>query len=71
MDFIWGNLSLAIGAFLLSIFVGWVWGAKYAAQELALGNPGFAKWAPLWGFLIRFVSPVTIFIILLNLFHIF
>ena len=24
MDFIWGNLSLAIGAMLLSVFVGWI-----------------------------------------------
>ncbi|UCF65707.1 MAG: sodium-dependent transporter [bacterium] len=71
MDFIWGNLSLAFGAFLLSIFVGWVWGAKHAAKELAMGNPGFVRWAPVWGFLIRFICPITIFIILLNLFKIF
>ncbi|KON28736.1 Na+-dependent transporter [miscellaneous Crenarchaeota group archaeon SMTZ-80] len=71
MDFIWGNLSLAVGAFLLSIFVGWVWGAKHAAKELALGNKSFHKWAPIWGFLIRFICPITIFIILLNLFQIF
>jgi len=71
MDFIFGNLSLAFGAFLLSIFVGWVWGAKHASQELTRGNPGFQKWAPLWGFMIRFAAPITIFIILLNLFHVF
>lgn len=71
MDFVFGNLSLAFGAFLLSIFVGWVWGAAHASQELARGNPGFQKWAPLWGFMIRFVAPLTIFIILLNLFHVF
>ncbi|MBN2364608.1 MAG: sodium-dependent transporter, partial [Calditrichaeota bacterium] len=71
MDFLWGNISLAFGAFLLSVFVGWVWGAKHAAEELATGNPSFRKWAPLWGFVIRFISPVTIFIILLNLFWTF
>ena len=71
MDFVFGNLSLAFGAFLLSIFVGWVWGAAHASQELARGNPGFQKWAPLWSFMIRFVAPLTIFIILLNLFHVF
>nr|WP_304621777.1 hypothetical protein [Rhodothermus marinus] len=27
MDAIWGNLALALGALLISIFVGWVWGA--------------------------------------------
>ncbi|GAB4368497.1 MAG: sodium-dependent transporter [Calditrichia bacterium] len=71
MDFIWGNFSLAVGAFLLSIFVGWVWGIKHAAAELSQGNPGFMKWATSWGFLIRFVCPISIFIILLGLFQIF
>jgi len=71
MDFIWGNLSLAVGAFLMSIFIGWIWGAKHAAKELTLGNPRFAKWAVLWGFIIRFIAPISIFIILLNLFQVF
>ncbi|MFZ0390443.1 MAG: sodium-dependent transporter [Calditrichia bacterium] len=71
MDFIWGNLSLAIGALLLSIFVGWVWGAKHAAAELAHGNPGFTRWGPSWGVLVRFLVPISIFIILLNLFNLF
>ncbi len=71
MDFVWGNISLTVGAFFLSIFVGWVWGAKHAATELQQGNPAFARWAPFWSFLIRFVTPVFIFIILLNLFKFF
>jgi NSS family neurotransmitter:Na+ symporter len=71
MDFIWGNLSLAVGAFLMSIFVGWIWGVKHAAKELSLGNAKFEKWAFIWGFIIRFIAPITIFIILLNLFEIF
>ena len=71
MDFIWGNLSLTAGAFLLSLFVGWVWGAKHAAAEISIGCPGFTKWASLWGFIIRFITPITILIILLNLFQLF
>jgi NSS family neurotransmitter:Na+ symporter len=71
MDFIWGNLSLAVGAFLMSIFVGWIWGVKHAARELTLGYPQFARWTFIWGFLIRFLVPISIFIILINLFQIF
>jgi NSS family neurotransmitter:Na+ symporter len=71
MDFIWGNLSLAVGALLLSIFVGWIWGVQHAADEISVGNPGFKRWSFLWSIIIRFVTPVTIFIILLNLFQIF
>ncbi len=71
MDFLFGNISLAVGALFLSIFVGWVWGATNASEELATGNPKFKKWAPLWSFLIRFICPASIFIILLNLFKFF
>jgi NSS family neurotransmitter:Na+ symporter len=71
MDFVWGNLSLAVGALLLSIFVGWIWGVDQAGQELAEGSgsrPGLVR---LWGFFIRWVCPVVIFIVLLNLFGVF
>ncbi len=71
IDFLFGNISLAFGAFLLSIFVGWVWGAKHAAAELALGYHGSPALLKLWSFLIRFLVPVFIFVILLNLFKIF
>lgn len=71
VDYLFGNISLALGALLLSVFVGWVWGAKHAAAELSQGNPAFARWAGFWGFIIRFLAPLFIFIILLNLFHIF
>ncbi|MFO7314168.1 sodium-dependent transporter [Rhodothermus marinus] len=69
MDAIWGNLSLALGALLISIFVGWVWGADRAAEELQRGSrvtPGLVR---TWRFFIRYVCPVVIFIILLNVFR--
>jgi NSS family neurotransmitter:Na+ symporter len=71
MSFLWGDFSLALGAFLLSIFVGWVWGAKNAAMELESGSPFFAKSKPIWIFMIRYFIPIVIFMILLNLFGIF
>ena len=71
MSFLFGDFSLALGAFLLSIFVGWVWGAHKAADELEEGAAGFARTRGLWIFMIRYFIPVIIFIILLNLFGIF
>jgi NSS family neurotransmitter:Na+ symporter len=68
MSFIFGDFSLAFGALLLSIFIGWIWGAKNASNELTLGNSKFYKWAKFWGIMIRFLCPSVIFIILLNLF---
>lgn len=63
VDFIFANVSLAIGALLICIFLGYVWGVKNAAQEIHSGNPSF-KLKPLWGFSIKFLSPVAILIIL-------
>ena len=68
MDFIWGNLSLAVGAMLLSIFVGWVWGVPRAGSELAEGGRITGGGVRLWGFFIRWICPVFIFFVLLNLF---
>lgn len=71
MSFLWGDFSLALGAFLLSIFVGWVWGAENAAREIESGSPFFAKSKPIWIFMIRYFIPIVIFMILLNLFGLF
>ena len=71
MSFIWGDFSLAFGALLMSIFVGWVWGAHKAADELEQGSSIFARSRGLWIFMIRFFIPAVIFVILLNLFGAF
>jgi NSS family neurotransmitter:Na+ symporter len=71
MSFIFGDFSLAFGAFLLSIFIGWVWGADHAADEIGKSTVGFQKIRGLWIFVIRYFIPLVIFVILLNLFGIF
>ncbi len=68
MDFFWGNLSLAIGAMLLSIFVGWVWGVAKAGAEFQEGSGITAAGISVWGFFIRWLCPAFIFLVLLNLF---
>ncbi len=71
MSFLFGDLSLALGALLLCIFVGWVWGADKAAEELKNGSKHFTKISKIWQISIKYIIPITIFIILLNLFKIF
>jgi NSS family neurotransmitter:Na+ symporter len=65
MDFIWGNLSLAIGALLLSIFVGWIWGAGNAIEELQQGaGTTFEGALPaVWSIFLRFICPIVIAVI--------
>ena len=71
MSFIFGDFYLAFGALLMSIFVGWIWGAEKAADELEVESKFFRKTRPVWIFLIRYFIPFVVFLILLNLFGIF
>jgi len=71
VSFVFGDFSLAFGALLLSIFVGWVWGADKAADEIEQGSSSFARTRGVWVFMIRFFIPAVIFVILLNLFGVF
>jgi NSS family neurotransmitter:Na+ symporter len=71
MSFIFGDFSLAFGALLMSIFVGWVWGAGKAADEIGRGSTLFERTRPIWIFMIRYFIPVVVFLILLNLFGVF
>jgi NSS family neurotransmitter:Na+ symporter len=68
MDFLWGNLSLAVGGLLLCVFVGWVWGTQRAIAELAEGCDISRPFAWLWSAFVRFVCPLVILVVLANLF---
>ncbi len=65
MDMAWGQISLALGALLLSIFIGWIWGTDAAAEEIEQGSRGFGRMASVWAFAIRYVCPIVIAIVLL------
>lgn len=65
--FIFGNLSLAIGAFFICIFVGYVWKVKNAVQEITSSSPRF-RIKPFWIFAIKFLAPIAILVILYSLF---
>jgi NSS family neurotransmitter:Na+ symporter len=59
--------SLTIGALFISLFVGWAWGTRGAAAEVSdgCGRPGVIRF---WGFLVRYICPVAILVILLFLY---
>ena len=58
-----GNISLAVGALFICIFVGYIWGVKNALKEVASGNPRF-RLRYIWTFSIMFLTPVAILFIL-------
>ena len=64
MDWLFGNVMLAIGAVLISIFFGWVWKKARSTAELEEGCPGYCAWAPLILLFLRFFCPIAIAIVL-------
>lgn len=63
MDLVFGKYFLTIGAGGICIFAGWFWGIPKALEEIENGGhklPG----APLWSFLVRFVCPVAVIVLL-------
>jgi NSS family neurotransmitter:Na+ symporter len=62
LDYLIGSAGLAVGAFFLSIFIGWVWGADQAAEELRQGSTTFSRGVmATWIFGMRYVIPVVVF----------
>ncbi|HUM34854.1 MAG TPA: sodium-dependent transporter, partial [Candidatus Saccharicenans sp.] len=64
MDLIFGNIMLALGGLLITIFVAYVWGIPQALKEISHGNPAF-KTRPLWIFSVKVLSPLAIIAILI------
>lgn len=64
MNFFFGNVALAFGAFLICFFLAYVWGVKKAISEITLGDIRF-KMRPLWTFSVKFFTPIAIIIILI------
>jgi NSS family neurotransmitter:Na+ symporter len=63
MDLVFGNIMLAVGGLLITIFVAYVWGIPQALKEISHGNLAF-KTRPLWIFSVKVLSPLAIIAIL-------
>ena len=68
MDWLFANVMLAVGAILISIFFGWVWKMKAAAEEIRTGNPRAGKLLAVLDIMLRFVCPALILVVLVYLF---
>lgn len=64
VDNIASNYLLPIGGMLTAIFVGWVWGTRAAEEEIETHETRF-HWASVWGFLVRYVTPIAVAIVFL------
>ena len=68
MDWLFANVMLAVGAILISIFFGWVWKMKAAAEEIRTGNPRAGRLLVVLDIMLRFVCPALILVVLVYLF---
>ncbi len=68
MDWLFANVMLAVGAILISIFFGWVWKMKSAAEEIRTGNPRAGRLLIVLDIMLRFVCPALILVVLVYLF---
>ena len=66
MNFIWGNLSLSIGALFVAVFVAYVWKTSKAMMEISKGTEKF-RFALFWLISIKYITPVSIIIILIGI----
>jgi NSS family neurotransmitter:Na+ symporter len=65
LDILTANIMLPLGGMLIAIFAGGMMKVKHSKGELAIGNEtGYQVWL----FLIKFVAPALVFIVILNLF---
>jgi NSS family neurotransmitter:Na+ symporter len=65
-DFVSSNLLLPLGGILLAVFVGWVWSAKFAGALPNQGALANGTTTRIVFFLLRYVSPVLILLVMLK-----
>jgi NSS family neurotransmitter:Na+ symporter len=65
VDRIASNIVLPIGGLLISIFVGWAWSRGDVLRTVGLKEDGWIAQA--WLFLLRYLSPILILLILAGL----
>jgi NSS family neurotransmitter:Na+ symporter len=66
LDILTANIMLPVGGLFIAIFAGWMMRPKHSKEELALNRS-----YKLWQFLIKYVAPVLVSVVILNLFGVF
>ena len=63
LDFLTSNIMLPLGGLFIAIFVAWRMRENSVRDEMAIVSP---RWYRIWRLLLRFVTPVGIFLIFLR-----
>ena len=65
-DYVSSNIFLPVGGMFISLFTGWYLDKKFVRQEITNGGEIKAPYFRLFIFILRYVAPVAIALILLN-----
>ena len=63
LDILTANIMLPVGGLCIAIFAGWMMKQKHSKEELALDRS-----YSIWRFLIRYIAPALVLVVILNLF---
>lgn len=64
IDFFTASIMLPVGGLLIAVFAGWVMDRESTEREFSFRNRYIY---PVWYFMVRYVSPVLVFIVFLNI----
>ncbi len=64
MDYLASNWILPAGGLLIAIFVGWRMSAAQTQAEFTSGS-NLGRWYPIWRFILRWVTPILVAVVLL------
>jgi len=64
LDYLTANIMLPLGGLLIAIFAAWVMSREASMEELNMGDRFAYK---MWRFLIRYITPVAVIIVFLNI----
>ncbi len=68
LDYLTANIMLPLGGVLIAIFAGWLMSRAASEDELNLAHPALYG---IWRFLVRYVTPLAVFIVMLNALGVF
>ena len=63
LNYLTANIMLPLGGLLIAVFAAWRMRRDASVDELAMGD-GFCY--RLWRFLVRYITPVAVMIVFLN-----
>ncbi|MGG0334638.1 sodium-dependent transporter [Priestia aryabhattai] len=66
-DFLVSNILMPLGALLIAIFVPWKMKKDVLIEEFKHGSTNVKRWFPLWLLAIRYIAPVLIIIVFINM----